>query len=118
MQSHLHRQGHSQFLLLPDLPSPSPLNPCLPSLSSRLSRGLISSSAASNSSALLLSNSLRFFSSTSSGVVLADALTVSESLVTDVDRFVCVMDGIYGGMFLCEEVGCWDLLCNGWSFHG
>ncbi|XP_020694601.1 uncharacterized protein LOC110108337 [Dendrobium catenatum] len=104
MQSHLHRQGHSQFLLLPDLPSPSPLNPCLPSLSSRPSRGLISRSAASNSSALLLSNSLRFFSSTSSGVVLADALTVSESLVTDVDRFVGVMDGISGGRFLCEEV--------------
>ncbi|KAL0905320.1 hypothetical protein M5K25_023730 [Dendrobium thyrsiflorum] len=104
MQSCLHRQGHLQFLVLPDLPSPSPLNPCLPSLSSRPSRGLISRSAASNSSALLLSKSLRLFSSTSSGVVLADALTVSESLVTDVDRFVGVMDGLSGGRFLCEEV--------------
>ncbi|XP_020573232.1 uncharacterized protein LOC110019761 isoform X2 [Phalaenopsis equestris] len=104
MQSRLRSQGHSRFILLPDLPSSSPSNPSLPSLSFRPSRGLIARSAASNSSALLLSDSLLFFTSGSSGVNLADALTVSESLVIDVDRFVSVMDGLSGGRFLCEDV--------------
>ncbi|KAK8970296.1 hypothetical protein KSP40_PGU017848 [Platanthera guangdongensis] len=102
MQSRLRGQGHSHFLLLPDILSSS--HPSLPSLSFRPSRGLLSRSAASNSSALGLSNSILFFSSTLSGAASADAVMVSESLVTDVDCFVGIMDGLSSGRFLCEEV--------------
>ncbi|PKA60674.1 DNA polymerase sigma subunit [Apostasia shenzhenica] len=101
MQSHLRRFGHSHFLLLPDLPSSSGSS-SLPSLSFRTSRGLLSRLAASSSSAFLFNSSILLFSS--SGACPVDALTVSESLVADVDRFVVVMDKLSGGRFLCEEM--------------
>ncbi|WOK92760.1 hypothetical protein Cni_G01451 [Canna indica] len=97
MLARLRRHGHGFFFLLPDLPSPS-----LPSVCFRRSHGLLSRAAAADASERNLAASLLLFASRDDSPVL-DAVTVSEDLVLDVDRFVAVMDGISGGRFLRGE---------------
>ncbi|OAY76293.1 Non-canonical poly(A) RNA polymerase PAPD5 [Ananas comosus] len=112
MLSRLRRLGHGFFFLLPDLPSSSSSSSSssLPSLCFRRSRGLLARAAAADAAELGLARSLLLFSSgegdggdrTAVHCPL-DALTVSEDFVSDVDRFVEVMDGISGGGFLRGE---------------
>uniref|UniRef100_A0A804IHD0 Poly(A) RNA polymerase mitochondrial-like central palm domain-containing protein n=1 Tax=Musa acuminata subsp. malaccensis TaxID=214687 RepID=A0A804IHD0_MUSAM len=98
MLSRLRRRGHGFFFLLPDLPSPS-----LPSLCFRRSYGLLSRAAAADAAERTVADSLLLFASSDDSPLL-DAATVAEDLVSDVDRFVAVMDAISGGRFLRGEV--------------
>jgi hypothetical protein len=96
----LRTHGHGSFIALPDLPSRD-----LPSLCFRKSCGLVSRVAESNR---LIFDSTRLFSSAEGDDVTAcwcsiesvDAVTVSEQLVEDLERFVGAMDGISNGGFL------------------
>ncbi|RWW68040.1 hypothetical protein BHE74_00024466 [Ensete ventricosum] len=97
MLSRLRRRGHGFFFLLPDLPSPS-----LPSLCFRRSDGLLSRAAAADAAERTVADSLLLFAS-SDDPPLLDAATVAEDLVSDIDRFVAVMDAISGGRFLRGE---------------
>ncbi|XP_072977405.1 uncharacterized protein [Typha angustifolia] len=112
MLSRLRRLGaHALFFILPDLPSTSSSS-SLPSLLSRRSSGLLSRTASSDCSAAAISDSLLLFSSRDGDpgedpkrLPPLDAATVAEEFVSDVDRFVEVMDGISGGKFLRGEEG-------------
>jgi hypothetical protein len=96
----LRTHGHGSFIALPDLPSRD-----LPSLCFRKSCGLVSRVAESNR---LIFDSTRLFSSAEGDDVTAcwcsiesvDAVTVSEQLVEDLERFVGAMYGISNGGFL------------------
>ncbi|XP_062174305.1 uncharacterized protein LOC133879662 isoform X3 [Alnus glutinosa] len=99
LQSH----GHGSFIALPDLPSRD-----LPALCFRKSRGLLSRVAESDESKRLIFDSTRLFSSAegeditacSCSIESVDAVTVSEELVENLERFVGAMDGISNGGFL------------------
>ncbi|XP_058104484.1 uncharacterized protein LOC131248286 isoform X3 [Magnolia sinica] len=107
MRSHLRSRGHGLFLVLPDLPSSR--FPSLPSLCYRRSRGLLSRSSASNLLEHSLSRSVLVFSSKEGEPVRPiqplDSITVSEDFVSDLDRFVNVMDGVSDGGFLRGDEG-------------
>jgi hypothetical protein len=117
LQSH----GHGSFIALPDLPSRD-----LPALGFRKSRGLLSRVAESDESKRLIFDSTRLFSSAegeditacSCSIESVDAVTVSEELVENLERFVGAMDGISNGGFLRGQVkrARWDRI--GWNWSG
>ncbi|KAF3324772.1 Non-canonical poly(A) RNA polymerase PAPD5 [Carex littledalei] len=96
MLSYLHRHGHCFFFLLTD-------NPSAPSVLYRRSRGLLARAAAGNVAETELGESILLFSSGESGNHDPDAVTVSEEFISDIDRFVEVMDVISEGRFLTGE---------------
>ncbi|KAJ4804100.1 Non-canonical poly(A) RNA polymerase PAPD5 [Rhynchospora pubera] len=96
MLSYLHRHGHCFFFLLTDSPSS-------PSVLYRRSRGFLARAAAGHVAETELGDSILLFSSGEFGSHEPDAVTVSEKFVSDIDRFVEVMDAITGGRFLTGE---------------
>lgn len=109
MRFELYTHGHGFFIILPDLPSRD--RPHLPSLCFRKSRGLLARVSESNDLERLIYDSVRLFGSKEGERVedctcsasFLDSVTVSEELVTNVDRFVAAMDNVSNGGFLRGE---------------
>ncbi|KAF6140417.1 hypothetical protein GIB67_013186 [Kingdonia uniflora] len=99
MQTKTLKHGPSRFIVLPDIPSDD--NPSLPSICFRRSEGLLVRASASNNSELAIHHAVRLFNSGEGEQ--NDCVTVSEEFVSDVDRFVKVMDGVSNGEFLRGE---------------
>ncbi|KAF5180217.1 Non-canonical poly(A) RNA polymerase protein Trf4-1 [Thalictrum thalictroides] len=99
MQTKLHKHGHGNFIILPDLPSCN--QPFLPSLCFRKSNGLLARVSVSNESERSIYESVQLFGSEDEQKI--DSLTVCEDLVRDYDRFVGIMDGVSNGGFLRGE---------------
>ncbi|XP_027191852.1 uncharacterized protein [Cicer arietinum] len=109
MLSKLQSNGHGCFIILPDLLSRDP--PFLPTVCFKKSHGLLSRIAESDIAGKLIFDSARLFESQegeeasecSCSARRLDAVTFSEELVEDVDRFMEAMDQISGGGFLRGE---------------
>ncbi|KAJ9188600.1 hypothetical protein P3X46_003941 [Hevea brasiliensis] len=106
MLGKVRTHGYGRFIILPDLPSTD-----LPSLCYKKSHGLLSRTAQSNESERLIFDSARLFGSRegekieecSCSIKCLDSVTVSESLVENVDEFVEAMDKVSSGGFLRGE---------------
>ncbi|KAA0048823.1 PAP/25A-associated [Cucumis melo var. makuwa] len=111
MVAEVRRRGHGFFIILPDILSTDPLH--LPSLCFKKSRGLLSRVSESNESQRMIFESTRLFGSRegdkleecSCSLKNIDSITVSEELVSNVDKFVEAMDGVSNGAFLRGEGG-------------
>lgn len=99
MQIKLRQHGHGLFIILPDLPSTT--QPSLPTLCFRKSKGLLARVSESNQSKPSIYKSVRLFGSEDETRV--DSMTVCEELVTNLDKFVEVMDGVSNYGFLRGE---------------
>ncbi|XP_043718931.1 uncharacterized protein LOC122666894 [Telopea speciosissima] len=105
MQKKIRRHGHGCFIILSDLPSSD--CPDLPSLCFRRSTGLLARTNVSNDLEQSISRAVRMFGSQEGERIeecsAIDSITFSEDFVSNVDRFVCVMDNISNGQFLRSE---------------
>lgn len=118
MNDKIRSNGTGLFIVLPDvLVSSRDPHGMLPSVCYRRSYGLLARVSESNEWERLVCESVRLFSSkegegnlNEDGECL-DSVTVSESLVESVERFVEVMDGVTNGAFLRGEE---NVLCEKW----